>query len=97
MFGPSKYYNENIKPITRMSFNVLGNKKVIGIDCINDYYSKSKKYQRLNILKKKKNFKFLKIDLNDYKKIYTQLKKYKIDYLSIGVNEAPTILFESTY
>lgn len=58
---------------------LLGNKKVIGIDCINDYYSKSKKYQRLNILKKKKNFKFLKIDLNDYKKIYTQLKKYKID------------------
>tara|TARA_B110000483_G_scaffold1264_1_gene1461 strand:- start:900 stop:1856 length:957 start_codon:yes stop_codon:yes gene_type:complete len=58
---------------------LLGNKKVIGIDCINDYYSKSKKHQRLEIIKKESNFKFLKIDLNDYKKTYQKLKKYKID------------------
>ena len=58
---------------------LLNNKKVIGIDCINDYYSKSKKYQRLDIIKKESNFKFLKIDLNDYKQTYQKLKKYKID------------------
>ena len=28
MFGSSKYYNENIKPISKVSFNVLGNNKV---------------------------------------------------------------------
>ena len=28
MFGASKYYNENIKPISKISFNVMGNKKV---------------------------------------------------------------------
>ena len=28
MFGSSKYYNENIKPISKISFNVMGNKKV---------------------------------------------------------------------
>ena len=58
---------------------LLNNKKVIGIDCINDYYSKSKKYQRLDIIKKDSNFKFLKIDINDYKQTYQKLKKYKID------------------
>ena len=28
MFGFSKYYNENVKTLKQISFNVLGNKKV---------------------------------------------------------------------
>ena len=53
------------------------NKKVIGIDCIDNYYPK-KKYQRLAILKKYNNFKFFKIDLKDFSKTDTLLDKYKI-------------------
>ena len=54
-------------------------KKVIGIDNIDSYYSRSKKYQRLSIIKKYKNFKFLKVDLNNYDKVNSLIKKYKID------------------
>ena len=54
------------------------NKKVIGIDCIDNYYPKKKKYKRLEILKKYNNFKFFKIDLNDFSKTNTLLDKYKI-------------------
>ena len=54
------------------------NKKVIGIDCIDNYYPKKKKYQRLAILKKYNNFKFFKIDLKDFSKTDTLLDKYKI-------------------
>ena len=39
---------------------VVDNQKVLGIDSIDAYYSKNKKYQRLKILKKHKNFKFIK-------------------------------------
>ena len=54
-------------------------KKVLGIDNIDNYYSRSKKYQRLNIIKKYSSFKFLKVDLNNYNKINIVLKRYKID------------------
>jgi UDP-glucuronate 4-epimerase len=54
------------------------NKEVIGIDCIDNYYLKKKKYQRLAILKKFNNFKFFKIDLNDFSKTNSLLKKFKI-------------------
>ena len=54
------------------------NKKVIGIDCIDNYYPQRQKYQRLDILKKFNNFKFFKIDLNDFSKTNTLLKKFKI-------------------
>ena len=56
-------------------------KKIIGIDCIDNYYPRSKKIQRLNIIKKYSDFKFFKIDLNNYKKTYSILKNYKIDVI----------------
>ena len=43
--------------------------QIIGIDNLNSYYSKKLKLKRLDILKKNKNFKFLKIDLADKKKL----------------------------
>ena len=43
--------------------------KVLGIDNINNYYSKELKFDRLKILKKFKNFEFLKADIRIKKKI----------------------------
>ena len=57
------------------------NKKVIGIDIVDKYYDPKKKEDRLKILKKYKNFKFIKIDLNKYKLIYSKLKNYKIELI----------------
>ena len=48
------------------------NKKIIGIDIVDKYYDPKKKEDRLKILKKDKNFKFLKIDLNKYNLIYSK-------------------------
>ena len=41
--------------------------QIIGLDNLNNYYSPEYKSQRLNLIKKKKNFKFLKIDLKKKK------------------------------
>ena len=43
--------------------------KVVGIDNLNPYYSTNYKNHRVLILKKNKNFKFYKFDLNQKKKI----------------------------
>ena len=59
---------------------LLNNKfKVIGIDCIDSYYSKSLKKRRLKILKNNKNFNFIQIDLKDFKKLKFKLKNYNIE------------------
>ena len=54
---------------------------IIGVDNINNYYSKKLKQKRLSILKKKKNFKFILADINNYKKIVKETKKIKIDII----------------
>ena len=41
------------------------NCKVFGIDNLNNYYSVKLKMDRLNILKKNKNFTFSKIDISE--------------------------------
>ncbi len=51
---------------------------VIGVDNLNDYYDVKIKKSRLNILKKKKNFLFLKDNLNN-QNFYDKLKKYLKD------------------
>ena len=48
--------------------------KVIGIDNLDDYYSVDLKKKRLSILKKNKNFKFIKIDISS-NKLNNVLKK----------------------
>jgi UDP-glucuronate 4-epimerase len=55
------------------------NNNIIGIDNLNSYYSIKLKKNRLNILKKKNNFIFLKIDLIDQKKLKSIFNKYKFD------------------
>ena len=51
---------------------------VIGVDNLNNYYEPKIKKDRLNILKKEKNFSFFKEDLNN-KNFYKKLKKYLKD------------------
>ena len=52
---------------------------VFGIDNINDYYDKSLKADRLNILKSNENFTFEKIDINDSVKLNDYFKIIKPD------------------
>ena len=53
--------------------------KIIGIDNLNSYYSIKLKKSRLSILKKNINFKFLKIDLIDNKKLISLFSSNKFD------------------
>ena len=55
------------------------NIKVLGIDCLDNYYPKFHKYRRLKILKKNKNFKFLKVDLKKFGQLKEKLKIFKFD------------------
>ena len=55
------------------------NIKVLGIDCLDNYYPNFHKYRRLKILKKNKNFKFLKIDLKKFGQLKEKLKIFKFD------------------
>src|SRR5210317_1635432 len=51
--------------------------KVLGIDCMNNYYDVNLKKARLNILRKYKNFSFNKINLENEKKIQNIFIKFK--------------------
>jgi nucleoside-diphosphate-sugar epimerase len=55
------------------------NKKVIGIDNINNYYDPSLKKWRLKSLKKYSNFNFYKIDIGNYKKLKKVFSENKVD------------------
>ena len=57
------------------------NKKVIGIDSLNNYYDPKKKIERINILKKSQNFKFYKVNLINFDKIYNIVKLKNIDLI----------------
>ena len=55
--------------------------KVIGIDNYDNYYSIPLKKKRITLLKKKKNFKFYKIDIRNFQKLNKIIKKSQIDYV----------------
>tara|TARA_B100000989_G_scaffold299017_1_gene292002 strand:+ start:31645 stop:32613 length:969 start_codon:yes stop_codon:yes gene_type:complete len=57
------------------------NFKIIGIDSLNNYYSKNLKMKRLNILRRFKNFDFKKIDLKNYDKVKSFLNRKEIDLI----------------
>jgi UDP-glucuronate 4-epimerase len=63
-----------------VSLLLLKNKKnkIFGLDNLNDYYDINLKKNRLKILKKNKNFYFLKVDLLNKKKIFNYIKSNKI-------------------
>lgn len=52
---------------------------VIGIDNLNDYYDKSLKLARLEILKKKSTFTFYQVDLTDKKSLIDLFHKHKFE------------------
>ena len=54
---------------------------IFGIDNIDNYYSKKLKYLRLDVLKKKKNFHFYKVDLKKKKLLKKKIGKIKFDYI----------------
>ena len=54
--------------------------KVLGVDNLNDYYDTKLKKNRVLILKKYKNFKFLKSDLKSLN-TYRQINKSKISHI----------------
>ena len=58
---------------------------VIGIDNLNNYYSKKLKIDRIKLLKKNKNFRFFKIDITSFDKLNLIFKRYKFD---ISINLA---------
>jgi UDP-glucuronate 4-epimerase len=55
--------------------------KVIGIDNINSYYEKNLKIDRINILKKFKNFIFIKKDLSNFEELKKSLKRLKFNFI----------------
>ena len=57
-------------------FYLNKNKKVIGIDNLNNYYDVKYKIDRLKILKRYKNFTFIKIDLKDQNS-FKKLNKFR--------------------
>tara|TARA_X000000950_G_C13890314_1_gene650572 strand:- start:755 stop:1774 length:1020 start_codon:yes stop_codon:yes gene_type:complete len=62
-----------------LALNLLKKKKLVfGIDNLNNYYDISLKKKRLSILKSYPNFKFQKVDLNNFKKLKNifRLKKF---------------------
>jgi len=52
---------------------------VIGIDNLNDYYDVKLKLWRLDNLKKYNNFKFYKIDIEDYESLKLLFQKHHLD------------------
>ncbi len=54
---------------------------VVGVDNLNNYYSKKLKFDRLKILKEFKNFKFFKTDISNEKKLKNIFKKNKPNYV----------------
>ena len=57
------------------------NKIVIGIDNLNNYYDVNLKNKRLSNLKKFRNFKFKKIDIQNLPALKKFTKRYKIKYI----------------
>jgi len=55
--------------------------KILGVDNLNDYYDVTLKKKRLRVLKKYKNFNFLKIDINNNFLIEKVFKKNKFDFV----------------
>lgn len=76
------------------------NIQVYGIDNLNDYYDVDLKKKRIQILKKKKNFKFTKIDLrklNDLKKFFNNKKFFAVYHLAAQAGVRYSILNPKVY
>ena len=70
-------FNYCLKRLSKKDKNL----KIIGIDNLNNYYSTKIKKDRLNLLKKHKNFQFYKINIDNKIKLEKIFKKNKIDII----------------
>jgi UDP-glucuronate 4-epimerase len=59
--------------------------EVVGVDNLNDYYDVKLKFYRLKLLKKYKNFKFYKVDIENYQSLMEIFQENKLDAV---INEA---------
>tara|TARA_S200000501_G_scaffold204962_2_gene192728 strand:- start:38571 stop:39584 length:1014 start_codon:yes stop_codon:yes gene_type:complete len=57
------------------------NNKVLGLDNLTNYYDVELKKKRNNLLKNKKNYKFIKVDISNKNKIFNIFKKFKPNYV----------------
>ena len=57
------------------------NYNVLGIDNLNNYYDRSLKLRRLNVLKKYKKFRFNKIDVSNFKNLLKIFRNFKPDFV----------------
>ena len=76
------------------------NKNVIGIDNFDNYYDTKLKIKRNNILKKNKNFSFIKADINNKKKIKKIFDNNNIDvviHLAAQAGVRYSVLFPEKY
>ena len=65
-----------------LAINLLKKKnKIIGLDNLNNYYDINLKKNRLKILKKFKNFNFIKVDLIDFKLLSNIFKKKNFSHV----------------
>ena len=55
--------------------------KIVGIDNLNDYYDVKLKKKRIKLLKKYKNYTFVKTDINNNSSLQKIFKKYKFDFV----------------
>ncbi len=60
-------------------FSNKKNINIVGLDNLNNYYDTKLKLDRLKIIKKLNNFKFIKTDITNYKKLETIFKKNNFD------------------
>lgn len=67
--------------IKKIQLNKKSRYSIVGIDNLNNYYSKKLKLDRLKVLKKDKYFLFKRIDIKNLKLLQNLFKKYKFDYV----------------
>ena len=78
--------------------NSIKNKKIIGVDSLENYYDLKLKKERLKILKKKKNFKFIKLDLKQKSDLEKIFKKYKFSIvINLAAQPGVRVSFKNPY
>jgi len=67
--------------LSKCLLNKYKNFTIIGIDNLNNYYDIKIKKKKIKNLSNNNKFKFAKIDISNYSKMYRLFKKYKPQYV----------------
>lgn len=83
---------------SRLSMLIDKDIEIVGIDNLNNYYDVSLKEERLNKLKKRNNFRFIKMDLADKESILELFSKEKFDVvIHLGAQAGVRYSIENPY